>query len=158
MKRALGMMTAVLATFALGVTAASPASAYPPKTPLLTTPTSTVTAGAQVTVNATGFAAGAVVTFAIAGTTAGTAVANSSGAATYGVTAPSTAGTFVVTATSPDGLTARFTLTVLAAGAQIPATGTDSGRTTLTAGVLVLVGAGLLGAVAIRRRTRAAIA
>jgi LPXTG-motif cell wall-anchored protein len=154
-KRVLGILTAVLATCALGVTAVSPASAYPPATALLTTPTSTVTVGSDVTLRATGFASGAVVSFAIESTLAGTVVANTSGAATLVASSPPVPGVYTVTASSADGRSASFELTVLAAGAVIPATGSDSSNMVLTAGVLVLVGAGLLGAAAIRRRSRA---
>jgi hypothetical protein len=153
-KHLLALLTALLATCALGAAAATPASAYPPATPLLTTPTPTTTAGASLTLTASGFVSGAVVTFRIASTVAGTAVANASGVATLVASSPPTAGTFTVTATSPDGRTASFTLTVLAAGAGIPATGTNSQSTLLTSGVLVLVGAGLLGATLLRRRSR----
>lgn len=154
MKRTLGIFTAVVATCALALTAVAPAAAYPPATPVVTASTSSPVAGAQVTLSARGFVAGAVVTFAIPGATLGTAVANAAGVASLAATAPSTAGTYVITASSPDGRTASLTLTVVAAG-TVPATGSNSRGMSMTAGVLVLVGAGLLGATLLRRRSRA---
>ena len=155
MKRAHGVLLALLATCALGFAAASPVSAYPPGTPLLTTPTPTTNVGSSVTLTATGFVAGAVVTFSIGGSAIGTATANAAGVATVVASSPPTAGSYTVVATSPDGRTASMPLVVLAAGAPIPATGADSRHPALIASVLVLVGAGLVGATLVRRRTRA---
>ena len=155
MNRARGVLIAVVATCALAFAAASPVGAYPPGAPLLTTPTSTTNAGASVTLTASGFVAGAVVTFSIGGSALGTATANAAGTATLVASAPPTAGTFTVTATSPDGRTASLSLTVLPAGAAIPATGADSSHPAMIASVLVLLGAALVGATLLRRRSRA---
>ena len=158
MKRALEILTAVLAACVLGIVAVSPASAYPPHPPSLSTPTPTVNVGEPVTLTASGFVAGPVIRFTIGDTSAGTAVANARGEATIVASSPPTPGTFGITATSSDGAAAGLTLTVLPAGASIPSTGTDSTDLSLTAGVLVLVGVGLLGGSLMRRRNRAMIA
>ena len=155
-----------MATCALGIAAASPAGAYPPdqpgayppSPPSLTTPTPTVNVGDPITLKASGFVAGPVLTFTIGGTSAGTAMADAHGVATIVASSPSAPGSFGITATSPDGVAAGFTLTVLPAGASIPARGADNRGMSLTAGVLVLVGAGLLGASLLRRHHRAVAA
>jgi hypothetical protein len=142
---------------ALGLASVSPASAaYPPAAPLLTTPTPTSTAGAQLTLTATGFVPDAVVTFRIAGTSLGTAVADASGAATLVASSPSAPGTYTVTASSPNGDTASLTLTVVAAAFEppLPATGSDSIGLSRTAGALVLLGLASVGAAAMLRRRR----
>ena len=159
MKRVLGFLTAVLATFALGATAVS--AAYPPATPTLTTTSPTVTPGSPVTLTGSGCAAGAVVTFRLGTTVLGTAVANAAATAVLPVSAPKTPGTYTFTSTCPDGLVASLSLAVVAfpvptLPALVPATGTDSKGMGLTAGVLVLVGAALVGAATVRRRTRVA--
>ena len=155
MKRVLGILTAVVAMCAAGFVAVSPASAYPPAPPSLTTPTPTVNVGDPITLTASGFVAGPLLTFTIGGTSAGTARADAHGVATIVASSPPAPGSFGITATSPDGVAAGFTLTVLPAGVSIPASGVDNRGMSLTAGVLVLVGAGLLAGSLLRRRNRA---
>ena len=76
MKRALRVLTAILAIAAPMLAVASPASAshggddgggsdYPPNTAMLTTPTPTTTRGAHLTLIASGFVPGSRITFTI---------------------------------------------------------------------------------------------
>ena len=173
------MMSVLLALVAFGAPAAF-GQAYPTNTPLLLASSNTPPAGSQLTLVAEGFVPGASVTFTyslVPGSntaavrtpnlatngTFGTAVADAAGTATLVATAPSLAGTFLVTASSPDGRSASTTITILALASGgstsgLPTTGADFGSTTLTAGALLLVGVGLVGGVAIRRRSRSAAA
>lgn len=147
MNRALRVLTAIMAITVPAIAIASPARAapvngsqtsndqgsqgddhgdddgsqpdYPPRSPMLTTPTPTTTPGAHLTLIATGFAPGATIKFTISGRseqhsghdrnrhggrarsrTLGTQVADASGAATLETSAPNSSGRYRVTASS----------------------------------------------------------
>lgn len=149
MTRALRVLTAIVAIMVPAIAVASPARAapapvngsqtgndhgsngddegdgegdhsdYPPRSPMLTTPTPTTTPGAHLTLIATGFGPGDTIKFRISGSgdqnghdrnrqghggnqskTLGTKVADANGAATLQTTAPNSPGRYRVTASS----------------------------------------------------------
>ena len=117
-------------------------SDYPPRSPMLTTPTPTTTPGAHLTLIATGFAPGATIKFTISGagdqnghdgdrsrrggnhsSTLGTKVADANGSATLETTAPNSAGRYRVTASSGHD---RASLSLLVKGQRHNDCGDDS--------------------------------
>ena len=117
-------------------------SDYPPRSPMLTTPTPTTTPGAHLTLIATGFAPGATIRFTISGSgdqnghdgdrsrrggnhssSLGSKVADANGSATLQTSAPRSTGRYKVTASSGHD---RASLSLLVKGQRHNDCGDDS--------------------------------
>jgi LPXTG-motif cell wall-anchored protein len=175
MKRLLIATVAAAAALTLSPVAVG-AVPYGPSDPTVSLPTSTVTPGGSFTVTFFGFDPFEVITvdvstdsssragesFRAPRAVVGTVTADSEGTATVVIEAPSASGTYVITATGDSGNVATATFTVVASsgggggggtgGGSLPATGSDSNQLVQTGGVVLALGAGLVGVAALRRR------
>ena len=154
-KFALALLVAFVGLFGF---AGAASAQYPPGADAPTVDDSTPAPGGpvNVTVNCQ---PGETVTVTL-GSSTGTAVCGASGTATVQVNAPSGAGTTTGQATgSNTGSLGQFTVVVEATtdpGGGLPATGSDGTSTTVwIAASLLVVGLGLFGVAAVRRRDNA---
>ena len=154
MKRLLAIAISMLALVGLSPVAAH--AAYPPGSATVSSSSATPTTGASVTLSAAGFCSGASVAFSIGGTAVGTATAAANGTASFTATVPSAAGRYTVTATTTNErcpLTASLALNVAVPTNPLPVTGSDSASILNFAALALLLGVGMVIAVAMRRRT-----
>lgn len=175
MKRLFIASVAAVAALSLTPVAAG-AVPYGADDPTVSISTPTVTPGGSITVTFFGFDPFEVITidvsldsgaragesFRAPRAVVGTVTADAEGTATVVVEAPSAAGTYVITATGDAGNVATASFTVVASGGggggggtgggSLPATGSDSNQLVQTGGVVLALGAGLVGVAALRRR------
>lgn len=162
MKRFLIVALSVLTTTLMMFAPTAAHAAYPPGSATVSSSSSSPIPGGAITLTAAGFCAGAVVSFSIGGTAIGTATAGTTGSASISATAPTTAGSYTVVASTTNAacpLSASLALTVRAVAAPgdgLPTTGSDSSSGLMMGGLAVVLGAGLLGVAAFRRRPRVA--
>lgn len=164
---------AVLAVVAIGL-AAGPAAAqqYPPEERTISASDTTPCPGGATTITGTGFEPGTVVTLTLDDTTSlGTPTAGEDGTISIEVVIPTTTatGTHTIKATGT-GIDAAITATInvvaceeaptttVAAGGDLPRTGSNSTMTMVRTGLALAAIGGVLLAVAAKRRRRAAMA
>lgn len=179
------LIASVAAVAALSLTpAVAGAVPYGPDDPAITLDNPTPPAGSDVVASLFGYeggedieidvsssgGGGAGESFRVPRAVVGTVTADADGSATAVIVAPSAAGTYTVTGTglSSGGVaTATFTVTTSGGGGgggtggggggSLPATGSDSNQLVQTGGVVLALGAGLVGVAALRRRRTASV-
>jgi hypothetical protein len=154
MKRLLAIAISILALVGFSPVAAH--AAYPPGSATVSSSSATPTPGSSVTLSAAGFCSGATVAFSIGSTALGTATAAANGTASFTAVMPSTAGRYTVTAATSNErcpLTASLALNVAVPANPLPVTGSDSASIMNFAVLALLLGVGMVIAVAMRRRT-----
>jgi LPXTG-motif cell wall-anchored protein len=179
MKRLLIASVAAVAALSLAPAVAG-AVPYGPDDPAITLDTSTPPPGGDVVASLFGYEGGEDIeidvspasgarageSFRLPRAVVGTVTSDADGSATAVIVAPSAAGTYVVTGTglSSGGVaSATFTVTTSGGGGGggggggLPATGSDSNQLLQTGGVVLALGAGLVGVAALRRRRTASI-
>jgi LPXTG-motif cell wall-anchored protein len=186
MKRLLIATVAAAATLSLSPMAVG-AVPYGPEDPAITLDNPTPAPGSDVSASFFGYeggedieidvspsgGGGAGESFRAPRAVVGTVTSDADGSATAVIVAPSAAGTYVVTGTglSSGGVaTATFVVTSSGGGGggggggsggggggSLPATGSDSNQLVQTGGVVLALGAGLVGVAALRRRRSATV-
>jgi LPXTG-motif cell wall-anchored protein len=168
MKRLVVATVAAVAALSLSPMVAG-AVPYGGDDPTVSIPSPTVNPGGVITVTFSGFDPFEGITIDVSVDTSAragesfrapravvvTVTADAEGTATIVIEAPSAPGTYVITATGDMGNVATATFTVVAAGGgggELPTTGSDNNQLVQTGGVVLALGAGLVGVAALRRR------